>query len=144
MQLITNLNFNGQCEEAFTFYAQALQAKIDGFSRYKEMPADPAMPIPADMADKIMHVSLSKNGQLILMGADAVCTDFSPEFVVGTNVEICIMPDDKAESDRIFTALCAGGEVVMPMEDQFWGDYFGACKDKYGIGWMINCPWKTA
>jgi PhnB protein len=67
MQLITNLNFNGKCEEAFTFYAEALQAKIDGFSRYKEMPADPTMPINAEYAEKIMHVSLSKDGKYILM-----------------------------------------------------------------------------
>jgi PhnB protein len=69
---------------------------------------------------------------------------FSPEYIVGNNVEICIMPKDKAESDRLFAALSAGGEVAMPMEDQFWGDYFGACVDKYGNRWMINCPGKAA
>jgi PhnB protein len=54
------------------------------------------------------------------------------------------MPKDKAESDRLFAALSAGGEVTMPMEDQFWGDYFGACIDKYGNRRMINCPGKAA
>jgi PhnB protein len=67
MQFITNLNFNGKCEEAFTFYAEALQAKIDGFSRYKEMPADPASPLDPEFAEQIMHVSLSKDGSYILM-----------------------------------------------------------------------------
>lgn len=143
MQAITNLNFNGNAEEAFTFYAAALQGQIDGLNRYKEMPADPTMPLPAEYAEWIMHTSLSKNGKTIVMGADLLPM-MSPEFIVGNNVEVCLMPESKEESDRIFAALSAGGKISMPMADQFRGDYFGSCTDKYGIGRMINCPGTNA
>jgi PhnB protein len=26
----------------------------------------------------------------------------------------------------------------MPMQDMFWGDYFGSCVDKFGVQWMVN------
>ena len=139
MQFVTNLNFNGNCEEAFKFYANALQAKIDATNYYREMPTDPNQPMDPAYADKVMHSSISKDGKLVLMGADLL-PGMSPEYIVGSNLEICVMPEDKAECDRVFAALSEGGTVVMPMEDQFWGDYFGACKDKYGFGWMVICP----
>ena len=141
MQLITNLNFKGNCEEAFKFYATALQGELSEFSRYSQMPADPAMPLPANIANQIMHVSISKNGTMILMGADMM-PGFSPEYVIGTNMEVCIMTDNKSEADRIFNALGDGGSIAMPMEDQFWGDYFGSVNDKYNVSWMILCPGK--
>lgn len=139
MNFVANLNFNGKCEEAFNFYANALQAKIDGINRYKEMPADPNMPMDPAYAEQVMHASISKDGKMILMGADLL-PRMAPEYIQGNNLEICIMPENKAECDRVFAALSEGGTVVMPMADQFWGDYFGACKDKYGFGWMIICP----
>ena len=56
----------------------------------------------------------------------------------GNNNYISIFPESREEADRLFAALADGGEVEMPMEDQFWGDYFGSLKDKFGIHWMIN------
>jgi len=38
----------------------------------------------------------------------------------------------------LFEALSAGGEVEQAMQDMFWGDYYGAFADKFGIHWMIN------
>ncbi len=105
------------------------------------MPADPTMPLPAEIADQVMHVSISKNGKMIMMGADMM-PGFSPEYIIGTNMEVCIMTDTKQEADRLFEALGNGGSINMPMEDQFWGDYFGSVTDKYKISWMILCPGK--
>ena len=75
------------------------------------------------------------------MGADMM-PGFSPEYVIGTNMEVCIMTDNKSEADRLFNALGDGGSIAMPMEDQFWGDYFGSVKDKYNVTWMILCSGK--
>jgi DNA-binding transcriptional ArsR family regulator len=47
-------------------------------------------------------------------------------------------PDSREETKRLFDALSEGGKVTMPMEDRFWGAYFGECTDKYGINWMLN------
>lgn len=142
MQVITSLSFKWQCEEAFTFYATALQAKNDGFMHYSKMPTDPTMPIAPEYAEQIMHTSLSKDGKVILMWADTLPFPGCPEYILGNNMEVCIMPDSRAEADRVFAALSEGWQVVMPMKDEFRGDYFGACKDKFGIGWMINCSAK--
>jgi PhnB protein len=60
----------------------------------------------------------------------------------GNNVYINLEPDSRAEADRLFAALSAGGEVEMPLADRFWGDYFGSCADKFGIHWMFNCTSK--
>jgi len=57
---------------------------------------------------------------------------------VGNNNYISLHPDSREEADRLFAGLSQGGEIEMPMEDQFWGDYFGSFKDKYGVCWMIN------
>ena len=59
-------------------------------------------------------------------------------FIKGTNVYLSLHPDSKEEADRLFKELSKGGKVEMPMEDQFWGDYFGSFTDKFGIKWMIN------
>jgi PhnB protein len=56
----------------------------------------------------------------------------------GNNNYISLHPESKEEADRLFKKLSAGGEVEMPMEDQFWGDYYGSFVDKFGIGWMVN------
>lgn len=56
----------------------------------------------------------------------------------GTNVYISLHPDSREQADEIFSKLSVNGEIEMPMEDQFWGDYFGSFKDQFGICWMIN------
>lgn len=59
-------------------------------------------------------------------------------FIVGTNVKVALLPDSKEEGERLFNALSEGGRVEMPFEKVFWGDYYGALTDKFGIQWMIN------
>jgi PhnB protein len=71
------------------------------------MPTDPATPIPAEIANQVMHVNISKNGTMILMGSDMM-PGFSPEYIVGTNFEVCIMAETKQEADTYFTNLRQG------------------------------------
>jgi PhnB protein len=56
----------------------------------------------------------------------------------GNNVYISLHPDSRSEADRLFNKLSDGGQVEMPLQDMFWGDYYGALTDKYGIKWMVN------
>lgn len=77
------------------------------------------------------------------IGNDMLMISDAPEgqddtVVMGTQTHVSIHPDSKEEADRTFALLTDGGEVVMPMAMQFWGDYFGMCKDKFGIRWTIN------
>lgn len=126
------LNFNGTCEEAFNFYKSIFGGEfVGGIHRLGDIPD---MQLPEEAKNRVMHVGLPIGNDL-LMGSD---TMVGSEFTEGNNNHISIFPESKEEADRLFAALSAGGQVLVPLADQFWGDYFGNLKDKYGIYWMIN------
>lgn len=139
----TYLNFNGSTEQAFAFYRTVFGGEfIGGINRFKDIPATPDQPpAPTDTAHMVMHVELALLGGHILMGTDA---PESMGFTVnqGNNVHINLEPDSRAEADRLFNALSIGGTADMPMQDMFWGAYFGSLTDKFGIHWMVNCAGK--
>lgn len=138
----TYLNFNRTTEEAFEFYRSVFGTEFLGeVHRFAGVPGPDGQPMAADHPDAnlIMHVSLPITGGHLLMGTDAP-ESMGFTLVSGNNMYVMLMPDTKKEADRLFAALSAGGEIEMEMADQFWGDYFGSCKDKFGIGWMIDIP----
>ena len=132
------LTFNGNCEEAFNFYASVFRKEISDINRYNEMPPQDGMPpIPDAQKDRIMHISLPISAETMLMGSDNA-EGFGPPLVVGNNFSISVRPDSLEEADRLFAMLSIGGQETMPMRDTFWGSYFGMTSDKFGINWMIN------
>jgi PhnB protein len=132
----TYLTFNGNCEEAFNFYKSVFGGEFSFFGRFGDMPPSEEMPVPDNEKDLIMHVSLPISKETILMGSDA--TAFSGAVKFGNNFSISINPTSKAEADRFYSSLSQGGKVVMPMQNTFWGAYFGMFTDKFGINWMVN------
>ena len=40
---------------------------------------------------------------------------------------------------RLFAALAEGGEIQMPLQEMFWGAYYGSLRDRFGTQWMFNC-----
>ena len=136
MKLNPYLNFAGNAEEAFQFYKSVFGGEFLGVVRFKDMPMPGAPPLNKADENKIMHIALPV-GEAILMASDAI-GPWASKFVAGTNSYITIIPDSKAEADRIFTALSAGGHVEMPMGDQPWGAYYGSFSDRFGVLWMIN------
>lgn len=140
----TYLNFAGTTEEAFTFYKSVFGGEFDGgIHRMGEVPAQPGQPELSE-ADKnmVMHVALPILGGHVLMGTDAPeSMGFKVNF--GNNIFINLQPDTRVETDRIFAALSEGGNVGMPLQEMFWGDYFGSLTDKYGVQWMFNCTSKS-
>lgn len=56
----------------------------------------------------------------------------------GTNIAISLSGDDADELRGYWDKLSAGGTVSVPLEKQMWGDEFGMCVDRFGIGWMVN------
>ncbi len=138
------LNFPRNTEEAFNFYKSVFGTEFvgKGIMRFKDVPQTPEMPPLADTdKDLVMHVSLPLLGGFELMGTDA---PESMGFTVnpGNNVYINLQPDTKEETKRLFDALSEGGKVEMELQDMFWGDYYGSCKDKFGVQWMFNCTKK--
>lgn len=136
------VNFDGNCEEAFKFYQSVFGGEFSYFSRFGEMPPMEGVPPVAEAdAQKVMHVSLPISAETILMGSDTMA-GCGPAMVVGNNFSLSVSTETKEEADRYFQALAEGGAVTCPIEDAFWGDYFGCCEDKFGINWMVMSPQK--
>ena len=131
------LTFNGNCEEAFLFYRSVFGGEFPYLGRFKDMPQDDANKMDPEMGEKIMHVSLPISKETILMGSDTG-GEWAASFKQGNNFSISITASSKEEADRLFHGLSAGGNVTMPMDMTFWGDYFGMWQDKFGINWMMS------
>jgi PhnB protein len=140
----TYLNFPGNTEEAFLFYRSVFGGEfVGGIRRMGEVPAQPGQPPMSDADRKlVLHIALPILGGHQLMATDA-SESMGFKLVKGNNVNINLQPDNRADADRLFKSLSAGGEVSMPLMEMFWGDYFGSVTDKFGIHWMINCTSKT-
>ena len=131
------LIFNGDCEAAFLFYQSVFGGEFPYIGKFSDMPpAEGCEPVSEKDANRIMHVSLPISKDSILMGSDS--TTQSGDAIIGTNISISINAESRAEADKLFNGLSASGNVIMAMNDTFWGAYFGMFTDKFGINWMIN------
>ena len=133
MNISAHLNFNGQCKEAFEFYEKVLGGKITGSMTWGEMPGGDVDKLPAESRKLIMHTAL-KVGDYVIMGADSP----PDRYETPKGITVAIGVKDKAEGERIYDALCEGGNSTMPFQKTFWSPGFGMCVDRYGIPWMVN------
>lgn len=133
----TYLNFDGNCAQAFDFYKSVFGGEFQARMKFSEAPG---MDVPPSQQDKLMHVALPI-GATMLMGSDW-SAHLGP-MVRGNSFAVSINTDTKAEAERLFNGLSAGGKVTMPLAEQFWGAVFGMMTDKFGIQWMVNCQLKT-
>jgi len=131
-----HINFNGNAEEAFTFYKSVFGGEFTKIIRLKDI-ASPEFPVAENEAHKILNIALPI-GNAILMGNDV------PEAMGLVNEnenrsKIVVTAKSKEEADKLFHGLSAGGNVEMPIMDSPWGSYFGMFRDKFGIEWMVEC-----
>jgi PhnB protein len=144
-RVCTYLNFPGNTEEAFLFYKSVFRTEFlgNGIQRFGDLPEEGNHPPVADSVKKmVLHVELPIMSNHILMGTDAP-KEMGFTVTQGNNMHICIEPETRKEAKRIFDELSSKGNITMPLEDMFWGAYFGSFTDKYGINWMINCQVKN-
>jgi PhnB protein len=139
----TYLNFEKETEAAFNFYKSVFGTEYtQPPMRFGDMPSSPESPaIPEEDKKLIMHTELPILGGHLLMGTDAPAS-MGFRVNMGNNVYIMLQPDTRAETKRLFGALAQGGVVEQDLQDMFWGDYYGSCKDKFGVHWMFNCTEK--
>jgi PhnB protein len=133
------LIFNGNCEEAFLFYKSVFGGEFPYMGRFKEMPSsdDPnCPPVSAEDGERIMHVSLPISEGVMLYGSDS--SSQNNDVIIGNNFSISINAESREEADKLFNGLSANGIIIMPMNNTFWGAYFGMFTDKFGINWMMN------
>jgi PhnB protein len=132
MKALTYLFFNGNCEEAFTFYAKVLNAKIEAMMKHAGTPAEGH--VPADFKDKIIHACLTIGDQM-LMASD---TPAGNEGDKKHGFSVTLLVPTREEADRIFNALSEGGKVTMPIGETFFSPRFGMLVDRFDVPWMIN------
>jgi len=130
------INFNGNAEEAFTFYKSIFGGAFTKIIRFKDM-ASAEFPISDQDANKIMYIALPIGKNNLLIANDV------PEFMGPTNEnenrsKISVGAESREEADQIFNGLSAGGAVEGPIGDTPWGTYAGMFRDKYGIEWIVE------
>jgi uncharacterized glyoxalase superfamily protein PhnB/uncharacterized protein YndB with AHSA1/START domain len=139
-RVTTYLNFPGTTEDAFNFYKKVFGTEFSGkgIQRFGDIPADAGHPpVPDNIKKMVLHAELPLLGGHVLMGTDAP-EEMGFTLVQGTNMHICLEPETREETKRLFDALSQGGKITMPLEDMFFGSYFGSCTDPFGVNWMFN------
>jgi PhnB protein len=123
------ISFASDARQAMEFYQRVLggELALNTFGEY-------GAPDSPD-ADKIMHGLLETPDGFTLMGAD---TPTGMDYDPGTNIAISLSGDDGDKLRGYWEKLSDGGTVSVPLEKQMWGDEFGMCMDRFGIGWMVN------
>lgn len=136
MKIVTSLSFQGQCREAFEFYARVLGGRITAAMTYADAPPD--MPITDEKYKNwLMHCWLEVGDQA-LMGAD-MDKEWAPNVDKPKNgFDVTLHTTDEAEARRWYDALAEGGRAVMPFQATFWSPGFGSLVDKFGVPWMVN------
>jgi PhnB protein len=127
-----SLVFNGECDAAFSVYAQCLAGTVTFRLTWGDSPM--AHQAPAEWQDKILHATLTV-GDMSFSGGDVLPGVY--ERPRGFQVQLNL--DDAAAAERIFAQLADGGHVTVSLQQTFWAQRFGAVVDRFGIPWAINC-----
>jgi PhnB protein len=130
------INFNGNAEEAFTFYKSVFGGEFAKIVRFKEL-SSAEFPVPENEANKLMYIALPIGKHNVLMANDV------PEFMGRVNENenrsrISVSAESVEEADKIFNGLSAGGAIEGEIGDSPWGTYAGMFRDKYGIEWIVE------
>ncbi|XZF14928.1 VOC family protein [Chitinophagaceae bacterium MMS25-I14] len=128
------LNFQGNTEEAFNFYKAAFGGEFQVLQRFGDTPQSDQ--IPENEKNLIMHVALPIKGNT-LMGTDNL-ESMGHTLNMGDNISLSLSPESEEETHQLFDKLSAGGNIIVPLQQMFWGALFGMFVDKFGIKWMIN------
>jgi PhnB protein len=129
------INFNGNAEEAFTFYKSVFGGEFGRVVRFKDLASDD-FPVAEDEADKIMRITLPVGGSTLM--ANDVPAILGRVDENENRSKIAVSVESREEADRIFAGLSEGGTIEMPMDESPWGTYFGMFRDKYGIEWTVE------
>jgi PhnB protein len=136
--MITSVNvylyFQGNTEEAFTYYRSIFGGDFTGVVRFRDFPDNP-MRIPEPELDRIAHIALPLGEASVLQGTDVVSS--MPPLTVGNNFCITLEAESGAEADSLFEALSDGGHVEDPLQPTPWAEKYGICTDRFGVQWMV-------
>ena len=130
------IQFDGNCEAAFTFYKSVFGGDFEFLYRYKDIPTE--TPLTESDKEKIMHISLPLMKSINLLGTDTL-NPTTPTQETVNHITIGIRTNNEEETCRLFNALAKDGKVTQPLQKEFFADLFGSVTDKFGINWSFNC-----
>ena len=130
MKLYTNLNYGGNCRQAFEFYAKQLGGKITALTTHGEVPG--ASDVPPEWKNAVVHARIEL-GETVVMGADIPPDRFQPM----RSAYLSLLVTSIEEAERIYTLLSDGGQIFMPMEETFFAHRFAMLRDRFGTSWML-------
>jgi PhnB protein len=125
--------FDGQAEAAMNFYKSIFGGEFVNFQRMSDIPNAPEM--PESEAKKVLHSSLPL-GNSFISAMDMPM--HRGKLNSGNSFMVQIDTESEAETQKLFEGLSDGANITMPLENQFWGAYFGMLTDKFGIQWMLS------
>lgn len=134
-QINPHINFNGNAEEAFTFYKSVFGGEFSKVVRFKEI-SSPEFPIPANEENKLMYIALPI-GSNVLMAND-ILEVMGKVSEQENRSKISINAESKEEASKLFNGLSVGGQIEMPFDENPDGTYFAMFRDKFGIEWMVK------
>ena len=135
------LNFNGNTEEAFNFYKSVFGGEFAMLMRFRDVPGNENL--PAEVQNKIMHIALPVGNGNMLMATDSL-ESMGQKLIVGNNHYFMLGAGSKEEADDLFAKLSVNGKIEIPLQDTFWGAYYSAFTDQFGIQWMIDYEYPKA
>jgi PhnB protein len=130
------VHFNGNAEEAFTFYKSVFGGEFAKIMRYEDL-SSPEFPVAENDANRIMHIALPIGKSNELLASDVL--EIMGQVTENDNRNtISIRAESREEADKLFNGLSEGGKVEMPIADGPLGSYFGMFADKFGVQWMVD------
>jgi PhnB protein len=130
MSLSFHIDYNGECEDAFRFYAAALGGRIGTMLRVADSPVPPSATRPGRY---IVHANISIGG-VELAGADVEAHQYRRP--AGFYVLLGLDSDDKV--DACFDALQSQGQVILAPQRTFWSTRYAIVIDRFGVPWKLN------
>lgn len=131
-QLNPYITFTGNCAEAMAFYGKVLGGTPQLMS-FRDSGMD---------ADGIMHANLSTEAGFHIFASDHL--EGMGDYNHGTNVQVSLSGDEGDALRDYWAGLSEGGQVIIPLQPQMWGDEYGQLVDKFGIVWHVNIAGNAA
>ena len=142
-QINPHILFKGNTLDAFEFYRSVFGGSLTQIIRFKDLPHNENQEIPENEGNKIINITLPIGKSTQLMGSDVAEVFMDQELITGNRYTIVINADSREEADHLFNGLSDGGVIEFPLNDSFWGSYFGMFADKFGIQWLIEFKLKS-
>ena len=128
--LIPTISFQGNCDEALTFYKDVLGAEVKDVAYFRDAPEDSGM-------DESLPPNFVMHSEVLIYGTQITMTDGAAAPIKGDYFSLMLSLDSTEEVTSVFDKLANGGQVIEALDTQFWAALCGDVQDRFGINWHI-------